>query len=114
MELGLVEGTDEGGRGKPWGAPWTDISQLTKSARQSAAHWECKRRQLTESAEYREILYQKQCGVEKRRGREIAEAKLGSAYQLIPQVHCSVPLTNQHQPQRARARKASTLQALLN
>ena len=35
-------------------------------------------RQLTESAEYGEILYQKQCGVEKCRGREIAEAKLGS------------------------------------
>jgi len=32
--------------------------------------------QLTESAKYREILYQKQCGVEKFRGREITEAKL--------------------------------------
>jgi len=50
-----------------------------------AAHEECyakcsslrvQGRQLTESAEYREILYQKQCGVEKCRGREIAEAKL--------------------------------------
>ena len=32
--------------------------------------------QLTESAEYRVILDQKQCGVEKCRGREIVEAKL--------------------------------------
>jgi len=32
--------------------------------------------QLTESAEYRVILDQKQCGVEKCRGREIAEVKL--------------------------------------
>jgi len=72
------EGNPEGHHG------WTfrssrrvlDVAQLTKSARRSAAHWECKRRQLTESAEYREILYQKQCGVEKRRGRKIAEAKL--------------------------------------
>ena len=34
--------------------------------------------QLTESAEYRGILYQKQCDVEKYRGREIAEAKLAA------------------------------------
>jgi len=32
VELGLVEGTEEGGRGKPCGAPWTDIF---------AAHEEC-------------------------------------------------------------------------
>jgi len=36
--------------------------------------------QLTESAEYREIVYQKQSGVEKRRGREIAEAKLAAEF----------------------------------
>jgi len=48
-------------------------------------------RQLTESAEYREILYQKQCGVEKRRGREIAGAKLGERCGGF--IECNIPVT---------------------
>ena len=54
--------------------------QLTKSTRRSVAHGECKSRQLTESAEYREGLYQKQCSVDKCRGREIAGAKLENTF----------------------------------